>query len=50
MLVVKIELWPKGAGNKADLSHNSFKLEKEFVEFSVFDTKVSHDAAWILQK
>lgn len=35
---------------KADLAHNSFQLEKEIVEFSVFDTKVSHDAAWILQK
>lgn len=35
---------------KSDLAQNTFQVEKEIVEFSVFDTKVSHDAAWMLQK
>lgn len=35
---------------KKDLKENGFELEKEIVEFSVFDTKVSHDTAWIMQK
>lgn len=35
---------------KKDLRENAFEVEKEIVEFSVFDTKISHDAAWITQK
>jgi len=30
-----------------DLASAGFELEKKIVEFSVYDTKVSHDAAWI---
>lgn len=34
---------------KAALLYAQFQIEKEIVEFSVYDTKVSHDAAWLLQ-
>lgn len=30
-----------------ELNENGFDLDKKIVEFSVYDTKVSHDAAWI---
>jgi len=33
---------------KTDLNNANFQVEKEIVEFSVFDTKISHDSAWIL--
>ena len=32
---------------KTDLANANFVVEKEIVEFSVFDTKVSHDSSWI---
>jgi len=32
---------------KRDLLANSFSVEKEIVEFSIYDSKVSHDSAWI---
>jgi len=35
---------------KAALMTDGFQVEKEIVEFSVYDTKVSHDAAWLLQQ
>jgi len=34
-------------GIKADLVDKGIHWEKEIVEFSVFDTKVEHDSAWI---
>ena len=43
------ELFKKQIQNlKEDLEANGFELEKEIVEFSIYDTKVSHDSAWIL--
>lgn len=30
-----------------DLAAHGFELDKKIVEFSVYDTKVSHDAAWL---
>ena len=36
-------------GIKDHLSYEKFKVEKEIVEFSIYDTKVSHDAEWINQ-
>jgi NTP pyrophosphatase (non-canonical NTP hydrolase) len=33
---------------KQTLTSACFQVEKEIVEFSVYDTKVSHDAAWLL--
>jgi NTP pyrophosphatase (non-canonical NTP hydrolase) len=30
-----------------ELTTNGFLIEKEIVEFSIYDTKVSHDSAWI---
>ncbi len=33
---------------KATLVGEGFQVEKEIVEFSVYDTRVSHDAAWLL--
>jgi len=35
---------------KAELHQFDFQIEKEIVELSIYDTKVSHDAAWILQE
>lgn len=32
---------------KSDLTNADFQVEKEIVEFSVFDTKISHDSEWI---
>ena len=32
---------------KSDLTNAEFQVEKEIVEFSVFDTKISHDSEWI---
>ncbi len=32
---------------KKMFEESGFKIEKEIVEFSIYDTKVSHDAAWI---
>lgn len=29
------------------LKHNDFEIDKVIVEFSVYDTKVSHDSSWI---
>lgn len=34
---------------KSSLHNLNFHVEKEIVEFSVYDSKVSHDAAWLLQ-
>lgn len=34
---------------KASLLSGGFQVEKEIVEFSVYDTRVSHDAAWLLR-
>ena len=31
----------------ANLNDEGFELEKKIVEFSVYDTKVNHDAAWL---
>ena len=31
----------------AELEKQGFELDKKIVEFSVYDTKISHDAAWI---
>jgi len=33
---------------KNKLSNEGFEVEKEIVEFSIYDTKMSHDAEWIL--
>lgn len=30
-----------------EIKVNDFEIEKEIVEFSIYDTKVSHDASWI---
>lgn len=30
-----------------DIKLNDFQIEKEIIEFSIYDTKVSHDATWI---
>lgn len=35
---------------KLDLTNSGFQIEKEIVEFSIYDTKVSHDTKWILQQ
>jgi len=35
---------------KTSLANDDFQVEKEIVEFSVYDTKVSHDSEWILQE
>ena len=32
---------------KKDITDSGFELEKEIVEFSIFDTKVSHDFKWL---
>lgn len=32
---------------KSALAKNEFKWEKEIVEFSIYDTKISHDVKWI---
>ena len=32
---------------KGQLTAAGFPIEKEIVEFSVYDTKVSHDVAWL---
>ena len=32
---------------KAQLAENNFQLGKSLIEFSLFDTKVSHDARWL---
>jgi hypothetical protein len=32
---------------KLALTNREFEVAKEIIEFSIFDTKVSHDAAWI---
>lgn len=32
---------------KKELTNNEFVVQKEIVEFSVYDTKVSHDSNWI---
>jgi NTP pyrophosphatase (non-canonical NTP hydrolase) len=32
---------------KKKFEDSGFEIEKEIVEFSIYDTKVSHDAAWI---
>ena len=34
---------------RSEIESEGFDVEKEIVEFSIFDTKVSHDAAWIAQ-
>jgi hypothetical protein len=34
----------------AELKEFGFELDKKIVEFSVYDTKVSHDAAWLIAK
>lgn len=34
---------------KNELQNFEFEVEKEIVEFSIYDTKVSHDSAWICQ-
>jgi hypothetical protein len=35
------------AGIRAHIEEEGFAVEKEIVEFSLFDSKVSHDAEWI---
>ena len=32
-----------------ELADNDFELDKKIVEFSIYDTRVSHDAAWLKQ-
>lgn len=32
---------------KAQLKANDFELDKSLIEFSIFDTKVSHDTRWV---
>lgn len=32
---------------KANIESSGFAVEKEVIEFSLFDSKVSHDAEWI---
>ena len=32
---------------KENLSFKKFKLEKEIVEFSIYDTKITHDSKWL---
>lgn len=34
---------------KNDIINKNYIIEKEIVEFSIFDTKVSHDSSWINQ-
>lgn len=34
---------------KDDLEYKKFEVEKEIVEFAIYDTKVSHDKEWINQ-
>jgi len=34
-------------GLKLALNNFGFKPEKEIVEFSIYDTKMSHDYAWL---
>lgn len=33
---------------KTDLKNNNFELDKEIVEFSIYDTKISHDFDWLV--
>jgi hypothetical protein len=35
------------ANIKAQLLDAGFILDKDLIEFSLFDSKVSHDAAWL---
>lgn len=32
---------------KSNLSFNKFKIEKEIIEFSIYDTKINHDNKWL---
>lgn len=32
---------------KTNLKYGDFKLEKEIVEFSIYDTKINHDSKWL---
>jgi len=32
---------------KSNLSLGAFKIEKEIVEFSIYDTKITHDSKWL---
>lgn len=35
---------------KNNLKWNDFKLEKEIVEFSIYDTRINHDSKWLQAK
>ena len=32
---------------KDTLQFNQFKLEKEIIEFAIYDTKINHDKLWL---
>lgn len=41
------EEFEKEASQLQETIENQFKIEKRITEFSIYDTKISHDAAWL---